>query len=129
MTIIELEFHLRVPRPSRVFVLAQNAEKKMFDLSSAGNIGRVRIVERRRWRREAENPFSLITRQHRDPFLISAPNLSRNRIEQQGGFGIFSKESFSRTAPASLKAMNILSPEKCFGVRHVVLCCPGHSIE
>jgi hypothetical protein len=35
---------------------------------------------------------SFFTRQHQNPFLISASNFSRNRIEQLREFRIFSKE-------------------------------------
>jgi hypothetical protein len=73
---------------------------------------------------EAENAtrlFSLRFPAHQDPFLISAPNLSRNRIEQQGEFGIFSKESFFARLRPRTKALYNLSPENLSGMQSMLL--------
>jgi hypothetical protein len=100
----------------------------MINLSNAGKIGRARM-----WREggggERDATFSLRFPAHQDPFLISAPNLSRNRIEQQGEFGIFSKESFLARLRPRTKALYNLSPESFSGMQYVARLRPGHSIE
>jgi hypothetical protein len=65
----------------------------MSDLSNVGKIGRVRMWREESGGGERDVTFSsFFTRQHQNPFLISASNFSRNRIEQLREFRIFSKE-------------------------------------
>lgn len=111
-----MRFDLRTQRTSRKVAQAQNAVDEMSvkcrqDWPSAATVEKL-------WRRRPR----IFPCSPEDRVLISAANLSRNRIEQQGEFGIFSKESLSRTAPASLKALSVLSPEDCFGAQHVAPC-------